>query len=163
MRSYGNVSVPFDCDAANFLQVFNEFWHKYVVGVDDHDNLLAHESVILGLATFQATPQQHNNVDCGLFTVGVVLHLLEEIPLGSDSFDYLMILKLRKSLSAVFKSKRVKDSNKLYSPNPREYLCNAEIWNTFPDLPEFDNIPNTVELVDHMASIDSRQKKQFRR
>ena len=99
-KDAGNLS---HAEALAFLQVFNEYWHNFVLCDDGNETREMRESVLYGLGTIKLTPQQHGGLDCGLFVVGVVLHLLEGIPVNTSSFDRHMVSGLRTSLSVEIK------------------------------------------------------------
>ena len=48
---------------------------------------------------FHPCPGQSNCVDCGLFAVGVVLHIIDGIPIDASIFDQVCISRLRTELS----------------------------------------------------------------
>ena len=118
--------------------VFNQYWHNYVLWEDGDDLRETRESVLYKLGTIKRTPQQHGGLDCGLFVVGVVLHLLEGIPVDTSSFDRHMVSGLRTSLSV-----EIENYNNSKSPlkNPMKELHHTSVRKFFPDLPKFDNQP----------------------
>jgi Ulp1 family protease len=65
----------------------NELLYNFVFHKPEHDHLQrAHHEVFVKLQ-YQECPQQINGIDCGLFCVGVVLHILVGKTIESDKFS----------------------------------------------------------------------------
>ena len=69
--------------AGKLVTEFVKFWNHYALETRSPKIEL---DVMLGKTQACASPYQHNGYDCGLFTIGVALYLLYNIPLDNSSF-----------------------------------------------------------------------------
>ena len=76
-----------------FILHLHCFWCKYVF--DDEKKL----EEVYETVHFIATPQQKNGIDCGLFVVGVCLHLLHGYDVSDKTFSQNDITSLRVNMS----------------------------------------------------------------
>jgi Ulp1 protease family, C-terminal catalytic domain len=87
-------------ELAIFLQDFHQFVLNFVVcdGVLESVRL---ESAILPPkdVMYYPCPSQQNGIDCGLFAVAVILHLIDGIVVEKNTFDQSSITNLRKELA----------------------------------------------------------------
>ena len=82
----------------SMLKTFATFFNNYVFyGACNKHKRIDYEP-LLRTVEVQATPRQQNGIDCGLFTVGVVLYLLEGVRIQHDSFNQRKITELRRFL-----------------------------------------------------------------
>jgi Ulp1 family protease len=68
-----------------------------------HDN----PELILKNAVHMKTPQQNKSIDCGLFGVITLLHLIHGIPIDDMTFTQQDITKLRQGLYFIMNSRNV--------------------------------------------------------
>jgi hypothetical protein len=80
---------------SNFIADF----HQYVLNFILVDDSLRQQVTLPSNVQFHPCPGQSNCVDCGLFAVGVVLHIIDGIPIDASIFDQVCISRLRTELS----------------------------------------------------------------
>ena len=133
----GDGGIRFHSEATDFLRVFNDYWHNFVLHDATNDTRAARESIVLQIAKIRASPQQpKDSLNCGLFTVGVSLHLLEGFSVNSTTFDGDTIANMRTSLSSLLSNRGENQSD---TPDPMKYLCNTSIRNFFQKLPVLES------------------------
>ena len=105
----------------------HRFWCKYVF--DDEKKL----EEVYETVQFIATPQQKNGIDCGLFAVGVCLHLLHGYDVSSNTFSQNDITLLRVNMSHELNSWVSTHSicEKVYN-NPFLHMTSDVILKHFP-------------------------------
>ncbi|KAI2507015.1 hypothetical protein MHU86_7400 [Fragilaria crotonensis] len=88
------------------LAVFLQDFHQFVLNFVVCDGVL--ESVHLERALlppqdvmYYPCPSQQNDIDCGLFAVAVILHLIDSIGVEKNTFDQSSITNLRKDLACL--------------------------------------------------------------
>jgi Ulp1 family protease len=59
-------------------------------------------SQLCSMLQFVTCPQQTNGIDCGLFAVGTILHLLSNKEVNGDIFNQEHVSHLRKLLATYF-------------------------------------------------------------
>jgi hypothetical protein len=86
----------------SFLSEFNMYMTHFVL--HDRKQLQQPTSHLWSLLEVLPCPQQRNGIDCGLFAVGVVLHLLANVHIDTETFKDHHISNLRKELAAYLSS-----------------------------------------------------------
>jgi hypothetical protein len=61
--------------------------------------------ICFDIIAFHQCPGQYNGIDCGLFCIAVVLHLLDFKPVTEDTFNFNHCILLRSKLAAHFNRK----------------------------------------------------------
>jgi hypothetical protein len=90
--------------ASEILGEVNEFLHNFVLYKPQHKHLQREIGELNEMVEYHDCPRQRNGIDCGLFAVGVVLHLLEGKAINSKTFSPKDIHRLRLELSMHFKT-----------------------------------------------------------
>ena len=82
-----------------------DFFFNFVLYDDNKYKSIRRPSTadLLADICFHHCPSQYNNIDCGLFCVAVVLHVLDEKPITKDTFNFNHCILLRSKLAAHFK------------------------------------------------------------
>jgi hypothetical protein len=93
-------------------QQFLEQLNTYIMMFVFHENEEFHQpsSTLSSQLEFWSCPGQDNFIDCGLFSVGVVLHLLAHLEVESNAFKQAIISHLR-NLFGCFPQQEQKGSN----------------------------------------------------
>ena len=88
--------------ASQILGEVNDFFHNFVLYKPQHKHLVRKIRELNEEVVYYDCPRQRNGIDCGLFAVGVVLHLIEGKAIDSDTFSPKDIHQLRLNLSNHF-------------------------------------------------------------
>ena len=97
----------------SLLHLFNTFLNNYVLHKPSYLKLRQTNDELMSLVSFECCPQQLNGIDCGLFCVGVVLHLLDNLVVDAETFDSKDITALRMRLYVHF-TRKVNNKTKRY-------------------------------------------------
>ena len=89
-----------------FLEQFNTFVNNFIY--HDQEDLHQPSTSLLSQLEFCPCPGQTNVIDCGLFSVGVVLHLLARKDVTSDTFKQADVSHLRNLLGCFLHSRKRK-------------------------------------------------------
>ena len=112
-RTTRQAVTNFRDSVVSLLHLFNTFVNNYVLHKRSHLKLRKTNDELMGLVSFEYCPQQLNGIDCGLFCVGVVLHLLDNVVVDAETFDSKDITALRMRLYVHFTGK-VSNKTKRY-------------------------------------------------
>ena len=84
-----------------FLSMLQLFLLRFCFFENDRvvTKLTAFPEHILANATYQPTPQQTNACDCSLFSLAVVLHLFQNVPIHTGVFSASDVTRLRTALA----------------------------------------------------------------
>ena len=96
----GSRAVP--AAAAAIVAEVNEFFNNFVLYKREHQVWVHSNAELLKKVLYHDCPLQLNGIDCGLFCVGVVLHLLDGINVDSSTFSHQDCSRLRLRLSTHF-------------------------------------------------------------
>ena len=78
-----------------FLEQFNTNVKNFIFHENEELHKQPSSSTLSNKVEFRPCPGQANNVDCGLFSVGVVLHLLANLEVESSTFNQANVSHLR--------------------------------------------------------------------
>ncbi len=113
-----------------FLMRVQSFLAKYVLyGTSMGKKLINKPQFILKLAKIHECPIQKNLDDCGLFAIGVVYHLLNNVEIDATTFSQADITNFRQSLYSLF---QIPEGE--IKPDPKKFLSRAFIYSFFPKL-----------------------------
>lgn len=116
-----NAPVSPNCAGAQFLITLQKFLSVFAFyDVPGNQQLIYDPNYILKEAKFVTCPSQVNSHDCGLFGVGTMLHILEDIPVTQYIFAQLEICRMRLYLYTVLPRDEftfIKDPKKELSRN----------------------------------------------
>ena len=87
------------------VKVINNFISIYILADVGHEMLRQTDEEVVDRLDFYSCPQQRNDIDCGLFCVGVVLHLLEDHVVDNTTFCHTDMCEMRKRLYTHFSQK----------------------------------------------------------
>ena len=96
------------------VKVINGFVNKYLLADRCNEILRQTDDELGEKLDFFSCPQQRNDIDCGLFCVGIVLHLLDDHAVDDTIFSNADMSEMRKRLYVHFSRKVVKKSYKAY-------------------------------------------------
>jgi hypothetical protein len=91
-------------NVAGILKEWNFFICHFILHARKHEDLRQTDEALLQNVQYQDCPRQLNGYDCGLFAVGVILHLVEGKDIGTETFTQEHITNLRSELVTVFAS-----------------------------------------------------------
>ena len=80
----------------------NFFLQSFILHEKKHEHLRETDKALIGRLHYGDCPIQDNGFDCGLFAVGIVLHLIEGKDIYSETFTQKHITNLRSRLATVF-------------------------------------------------------------
>ena len=80
----------------------NDFFVNYLLYKPEHTPVVLSDDEVLRKVDYHDCPGQLNGIDCGLFCIGVVLHLLDGIEVDRDTFTHRHCSRLRMKLSTHF-------------------------------------------------------------
>ena len=89
-------------DVATIVKEVNYFVRFYILQEEEHEHLRLTDEALLKRVEYGECPRQLNGFDCGLFAVGIVLHLVEGKVITMETFTQQDITGLRAKLTAVF-------------------------------------------------------------
>ena len=89
-------------DVLRIVKVVNFFIHNFLLHEKKHAHLRDSDAALIGRVHYCDCPMQKNGFDCGLFAVGVVLHLIEGIDVTRETFRQQDVTTLRSRLVTVF-------------------------------------------------------------
>jgi hypothetical protein len=92
----------------DLVTLVNTFLNCFVLHKPSNFKLRRTNDQVLGMLSFETCPQQLNSIDCGLFCMGVALHLLDNQVVDGDTFDSKAIAALRMRLYVHFTGKVIK-------------------------------------------------------
>ena len=167
-----------------FLQTLCIFWNKNVKSSKDNNQ----QNNLLKNVVLKECPQQKNSIDCGLFAVGICLHLLDGIDIQHNTFTQDNITLFRNNVSKTMgkwleEGKSVEEN---INGNPFHYIDHCDLRGHFPllsikntnieslavdtiedlgtdDLPstqqfEFDNLPSTQQLEEEIEYLGTNDE-----
>ena len=85
--------------AAEIVEKVNFFFKFYILHEAKYQSLHQSDVDVLQRAQYKECPRQNNGYDCGIFTVAVVLHLLERKEVDEMSFTQSNVTEGRKHLA----------------------------------------------------------------
>jgi Ulp1 protease family, C-terminal catalytic domain len=91
----GSRMAPIVCE-------LNDFFVNYLLYKPEHKPVVLSDDEVLRKVEYHDCPGQLNGIDCGLFCVGVVLHLLDGIEVDRNTFTHRHCSRLRMKLSTHF-------------------------------------------------------------
>ena len=77
----------------------NDFFVHFLLYKPEHKPMVLIDDEVLKLVEYHDCPGQLRGIDCGLFCIGVVLHLLDGIDVDRDTFTHRHCSQLRLKLS----------------------------------------------------------------
>ncbi|KAI2505724.1 hypothetical protein MHU86_8686 [Fragilaria crotonensis] len=89
-------------DVATIVKEVNYFVRFYILQEEEHEHLRLTDEALFKRVEYGECPRQFNGFDCGLFAVGIVLHLVEGKVITMETFTQQDITGLRAKLTAVF-------------------------------------------------------------
>ena len=98
-RGSRGVATP---PTAAIVAEVNEFFNNFALHKREHTLWVHSNAELLKKVSYHKCPSQLNGIDCGLFCVGVVLHLLDGINVDSTTFSHQDCSPLRLRLSTHF-------------------------------------------------------------
>ena len=101
--------------AAAIVAEVNDFFNNFVLHKSEHTHWVHSNAELLKKVSYHECPSQLNGIDCGLFCVGVVLHLLDGINVNSTTFSHHDCSRLRFRLSTHF-------SHIIYHPEDKDVI-----------------------------------------
>jgi hypothetical protein len=87
-------------DSSEIVAEVNEFLCNFVLHKPEHEHLQREYHEVFDKLQYQECPKQINGIDCGLFCVGVTLHILVGETTDRDTFSQEHITELRLKLGA---------------------------------------------------------------
>ena len=91
-------------NVAGILKEWNFFICHFILHARKHEDLRQTDEALLQNVQYRDCPRQLNGYDCGLFAVGIILHLVEGKDIGTETFTQEHITNLRSELVTVFAS-----------------------------------------------------------
>lgn len=88
--------------AADIVSEVNDFFCNFVLYQPKYKMLHQSTSKLIERVQYHECPAQRNGIDCGLFCIGVVLHLLDGKIVNNDTFNHQQCHRLRMKLSTHF-------------------------------------------------------------
>ena len=82
----GSRAVP--AAAAAIVAEVNEFFNNFVLYKCEHQVWVHSNAELLKKVFYHECPSQLNGIDCGLFCVGIVLHLFDGINVDSSTSSH---------------------------------------------------------------------------
>jgi Ulp1 family protease len=79
--------LPLQQPGASIVAEVNEFFNDFVLHKHEHTPWVHSNAELLKKVSYHECPSQQNSIDCGLFCVGVVLHLMDGINVNSTTFS----------------------------------------------------------------------------
>ena len=80
----------------------NDFFIHFLLYKPEHKPMVLIDDEVLKKVEYHDCPGQLNGIDCGLFCIGVVLHLLDGIDVDRGTFTHRHCSQLRLKLSTHF-------------------------------------------------------------
>ena len=125
----------------------NDFLHNFVLHDDELKARRVDNETFLRRLKYAECPAQLNGYDCGLFAVGVVLHLVEGKDVASTTFNQQQISGLRVKLASYFSAALGNELN----------TASQVVRNCFPQLRGSSILDSTgLEVI----SVPSRQHRE---
>ena len=113
MRRSTRAGAHLPSDSSEIPAEVNEFLCNFDVHRPQHNHLQrAHHEVFDKLVQYQECPWQIYGIDCGLFCVGVMLHILVGKIIDRDTFSQEHVMELRLKLGDHFMGARHDRTNK---------------------------------------------------
>jgi hypothetical protein len=88
--------------ASEIVAEVNVFLCHFVLHRDAHQHLHRPSIEVFEKVRYHSCPAQRNGIDCGLFCVGIVLHILDRKTVDSNTFTYHNVTELSFKLSTHF-------------------------------------------------------------
>jgi Ulp1 family protease len=89
-------------DSSEIVAEVNEFLCNFVLHKPEHKHLERAHHEVFDKLQYQECPQRINGIDCGLFCVGVVLHIRYGETIDKDTFSQEHVTELRLKLGDHF-------------------------------------------------------------
>jgi Ulp1 family protease len=112
LRRSTKAGTQLDSDSSEIVAEVNEFLCNFVLHKPEHKNLKRAHHEKIDKLQYQECPQQINGIDCGLFDVGVVLHILVGETIDSDTFSQEHVTELSLKLGDNFMGAKHNRMNK---------------------------------------------------
>ena len=111
-RGRGQNKGPGTPEQQQFLEHLNTYVRNFIFHENEKLHRQPSSSTLSNKLEFRPCPGQANAVDCGLFSVGVVLHLLANVEIESNTFNQANVSHLRNLLGCFLhnRSKKVPSS-----------------------------------------------------
>jgi hypothetical protein len=87
-------------NVAGILKECNFFICHFILQARKHEDLRQTDEALLQKVEYRDCPRQLNGFDCGLFAVGIILHLVEGKDIGTETFTQQHITNLRSEFFA---------------------------------------------------------------
>ena len=126
------------------VKVINSFVNNYLLADHFHEMLRQTDDELGEKLDFYSCPQQVNDVDCGLFCVGVVLQLLDNHAANNTIFIHTDMSEMRKHLYIHFSQKVVKNSYKAYKHMRIQQPTSVVVHESYPSLRGIPRLCNVV-------------------
>jgi Ulp1 family protease len=104
-KGHAAKTIPFTTGdtAAKFLLTLQKFLSTFVFhNAANNDVLLNDEHYIMKKAKCVSCPHQQNCYDCSLFAIGMLLHLILDLPVDDTIFHQDDIIAMQKQLQAYY-------------------------------------------------------------
>jgi hypothetical protein len=85
---------------SDFLADFHQFVLNFILSGQKHQQVTATAAVSSTNVHFHPCPSQSNGIDCGLFAVAIVLHIIDGVSVDDTIFDQGCITQLRTELTS---------------------------------------------------------------
>lgn len=122
--------------AGKFLRCLQTFLTRYCFthkqASTQYGLLQSNPDYIIDRASYEKCPRQSNTWDCGLFSLAIVLHLANNIPITQNVFDQEHISRLRSSLHQEFSANTTGTGTR--SGMSLRFLSPQFIYSFFPNL-----------------------------
>ncbi|KAI2496808.1 hypothetical protein MHU86_13072 [Fragilaria crotonensis] len=129
LRRSTRASANLPSDSSEIVAEVNDFLCNFVLHRPEHNHLQRAHYEVLEKLKYQECPQQLNGIDCGLFCVGVVLHILDGKTIDRDAFSKEHVTELRFKLGNHFMGSQHNRSNE-----PNHEPTSKVVRDCFPSL-----------------------------
>lgn len=129
LRRSTRASANLPSDSSEIVAEVNDFLCNFVLHRPEHNHLQRAHYEVLEKLKYQECPQQLNGIDCGLFCVGVVLHILDGKTIDRDAFSKEHVTELRFKLGNHFMGCQHNRSNE-----PNHEPTSKVVRDCFPSL-----------------------------
>ena len=101
----------FPSSSSEIVAEVNNFLCHFVLHKPEHDHLQRTHFEVFEKLGYQECPPQNNGIDCGLFCVGVLLHLLDGKTVARNTFSHKHVAEVRLKLGEHFNGARQTRNN----------------------------------------------------
>ena len=89
-------------NVASIVKDINFFVHSFILHDKQHKHLRDTDEALIQRVQYGDCPIQENGFDCGLFAVGIILHVIEGKRINTETFKQQHVTNLRSRLATVF-------------------------------------------------------------